>query len=457
MYGMPLSQALVFLVAVIVIIGATQWRHFHPFIVITVVAAVFGFIAGFPTSFLGKLFGTGFSEMFYSPGLVIVAAAFIASVAESTPASDRLIAAIDGCRRRWPWLGYNRIAAVLGLIAGIGASPAAAFALLTPALPTLGGTAQNRQGPTISLALAISASHGLLWLTPVPIAAAAIIGVQWSRVALFGLPLAVFVVAFGALFTRWSLPFTASLEVPATAPQPMTGQRRSGSAIGLVLAMGVPLLLLMVQSLGDMPSEPLGGGPAREFVIGIGRPLILFLAGVGIMVISNPRTGSSLLADVAWTTRVIANVSSILLVVCAAGGLQTLCQETGMAEMFADRLLGWHVDVFGSVLVAFLISAAIKTLQGSSLVAAITAAGMMQPMLAPPGPDGANAKALAALAVGAGAMTISHVNDEYFWLVTNSAGLPPLRGLTAFSAGTLLQGLIAATILLLLSVLISHT
>jgi GntP family gluconate:H+ symporter len=96
-------------------------------------------------------------------------------------------------------------------------------------------------------------------------------------------------------------------------------------------------------------------------------------------------------------------------------------------------------------------------LQGSSLVAAITAAGMMQPMLLPLGPDGANAKALAALAVGAGAMTISHVNDEYFWLVTNSAGLPPSRGLTTLSVGTLLQGLIAAAILLLLSVLISHT
>jgi GntP family gluconate:H+ symporter len=150
-------------------------------------------------------------------------------------------------------------------------------------------------------------------------------------------------------------------------------------------------------------------------------------------------------------------VSSILLIVCAAGGLQKLCQETGMAEMFADRLLEWHAGLFGTVLIAFLISAAIKTLQGSSLVAAITAAGMMQPMLLPLGLDGANAKALAALAVGAGAMTVSHVNDEYFWLVTNYAALPPLRGLTAFSIGTFLQGLIAAAVLLLLSVLISHT
>jgi len=91
------------------------------------------------------------------------------------------------------------------------------------------------------------------------------------------------------------------------------------------------------------------------------------------------------------------------------------------------------------------------------LVAAITAAGMMQPMLLPLGLDGANAKALAALAIGAGAMTISHVNDDYFWLVTHYARLAPLRGLGTLGLGTLLQGLIAAAALLLLSVLISHT
>ena len=98
-----------------------------------------------------------------------------------------------------------------------------------------------------------------------------------------------------------------------------------------------------------------------------------------------------------------------------------------MAEMLGERLLGWHVGAFGAVLIPFLIAAVIKTLQGSSLVAAITAAGMVQPLLVSLGLDGANGKALAALAIGAGAMTVSHVNDEYFWLVADRAGLTPLR------------------------------
>ncbi len=93
----------------------------------------------------------------------------------------------------------------------------------------------------------------------------------------------------------------------------------------------------------------------------------------------------------------------------------------------------------------------IKTLQGSSLVAAIAAAGMVQPILMPLGLDGDTGKALAALAVGMGAMTAAHINDEFFWLVSTTAGLRPLRGLAAITVGTLLQGFVGVAVLLLLS------
>jgi GntP family gluconate:H+ symporter len=80
---------------------------------------------------------------------------------------------------------------------------------------------------------------------------------------------------------------------------------------------------------------------------------------------------------------------------------------------------------------------------------------MMQTALLPLGLDNDSGKALATLAIGAGAMTFSHVNDEYFWLVTTSAGLRPLRAAAGFAGGTLLQGVLAATALLILSVWLS--
>jgi gluconate:H+ symporter, GntP family len=466
MYGMPIAQALVFVAAVIVIIAAIQWRQCHPFLTLVAVAAVFGFIAGFPTSILGRVFGTGFSDAIYSPGLIIVGAALIGGIAETTTASDRLWARIEGWRSKWPWLGGlganslggNGLAAVLGLIAGIGTSPAAAFALLMPLLRPIGGkTAQQREGATVTLGLVISASHGLVVLTPIPIAAAAIIDADWIRVALFGVPLAILVAAFGAIFSRWSSSAGHASETSAQSyPPPAPDRRGGGSALALCLAVLVPLGMLMFQSVGNIPSEPLGGGPTRELILGTGRPLILFLAGVGIMIIGQPRQGFGLVKDSAWTARVFGNVAGLLLIVCAAGGLQRLCQETGMATLLAEHVLDWQIGAM-SILVPFFVAAAMKTFQGSSLVAAITAAGMVQPLATALGLGGTNGKALAALAIGAGAMTVSHVNDGYFWLVVDRAGLAPLRGLTAFSLGTLLQGLLAAAVLLILSLLVGNT
>ncbi len=465
MSAMPLLHALVLLAAVIVLVVATR-RHLHPFLALVIVASGFGLAAGFSAGFLGKAFGSGFSQAIYSPGLVIVAAGFVAGVAESTAASARLMAKID----HWRWPGSTGKAALLGLIAGIGASPAAAFALLTPLVPAIGGgTAPKREAATIALALAISASHGLVLLAPVPIAAAAILGAEWGRVALFGLPLALLLVAFAAVLGRWLPVVAAASRPPIKEPHPGKDEldpseelRGSGSAIVLLLATAIPLLMLMVQSLGDIASEPLGGGPAREMILGLGRPLILFLVGVGIMIIGHWRPGLRLLTDSTWSGRILGRVSGVLMIVGAAGGLQRLCQDTGMAELIGERLLGWHVGGlgglggFGGLLVAFVIAALIKTLQGSSLVAAITAAGMVQPILLPLGLGGESAKALAALAIGAGAMTVAHVNDEYFWLVAVSAGLPPLRGLATVTIGTLLQGLAAVAALLMLSVLVSR-
>jgi gluconate:H+ symporter, GntP family len=208
-----------------------------------------------------------------------------------------------------------------------------------------------------------------------------------------------------------------------------------------------------VQSLGDIPSEPLGGGTARELVIGVGRPLVLLIAGIAIMVIGNARLAGRLIADDTWSTRVLGSSAVILLTVGAAGGLQRLCQETGMAELLGEQVAGWHLSGAGALLIAFLIAATVKTLQGSSLVAAITAAGIMQPLLIPLGLDAATARALATLAVGAGAMTASHINDDFFWLASLTSGMRPLRALGVLTAGTLLQGILAVVMLMIVAAL----
>jgi gluconate:H+ symporter, GntP family len=450
MSGMPLFDALLLLISVVVLV-ATPWRRLHPFLAIVAVATGFGLTAGFTIAFVGKAFGSGFAQAIASPGLVIVAAVLVLGLAEATGAAGWFAA----LAARWRSLGSTWLAALAGVIAGLAATPSTAFAVLTPLLRATGSEAPATNARPLTLALAISASHGLLLVSPVPIAAASILDAAWSRVFLFGLPLAALSVVVGTLWAHWLSAADGAPQPATPAPPAAMGKPSAWSATVLLVATIVPLLLLMVQSLGDIPGEPLGGGMAREAVIGVGRPLVLLVAGVGIMVIGNLRLGERLLTDAAWTTRILGNVAGPLLTVGAAGGLQRLCQETGMAELLGERLTSWHITGFAALLMVFLIAATIKTLQGSSLVAAITAAGIVQPLLIPLGLGGDNAKALAVLAVCAGAMTVSHINDEFFWLVSPSTGFRPLRAIGALAGGTLAQGVAVIAALLILAALVA--
>ena len=143
-----------------------------------------------------------------------------------------------------------------------------------------------------------------------------------------------------------------------------------------------------------------------------------------------------LLADTGW--------APLLLTVGAAGGFARVLDETGMAELLAEYVL----DPRLGLLVPFLAAATVKTLQGNSLSAVLTASGMVEPMLTALGLDSPTGRALAAAAAGAGSIAICHVNDPFFWIATHMAGVTPTRGLRLIGLGSAAVG---ATALLALS------
>ena len=197
MSDVPVADALIFLAAFVVLIAVTQSRRLHPFLAIALTAFLFALAVGLSGSLTGKTFGVGFSQSIWSPGLVIVAAAFVAGLAESSQASDRLMALVA----RWGWSGSAWIAAVPGFIAGFGfAGRGFRGRRRRWSVRSVAGASGQQRVSTV-LALAISASHGLVLFSPVVIAAVAILDVSWSQAALFGLPVAVLATAAGALWS----------------------------------------------------------------------------------------------------------------------------------------------------------------------------------------------------------------------------------------------------------------
>jgi GntP family gluconate:H+ symporter len=437
---MSLQQAVCLLVVLVVFVALTQRWRMQPFLALIIAGAGFGYAAGMATSQVGKAFGLGFQQGIATLGLIVVLGAMLTEVADATGASARIRAAARGWQRR------SLPLTLIGLIAGIASTPAAAFAVLSPLRRAIGGQAPR---PALALGLALSASHGLLLPAPVILAAVTILGADWSTALLYGLPAALVAALAGSLMARTAAADHDTLP-ETTEAMDATYHAPGRAALVLILVTAVLIGLLITQSLGDIASEPLGGGSNREFLIGLGRPLILLLVGVGAMLLLTwhwPRGG---LTEEGWPGRAIARVAGLVLTIGAAAGLSKLAQETGMAEMNAERLLGWNPGPSLVLVLPFSVAAIMKLLQGSSLVAAITAAGMMMELLAPLGLGDAPGRAFAALAIGAGAMTASHINDGLFWLVTDAARLRPGTALARFSLGTALQGAVALAALILL-------
>ena len=102
------------------------------------------------------------------------------------------------------------------------------------------------------------------------------------------------------------------------------------------------------------------------------------------------------------------------------------------------------------MLLPFVISAALKTAQGSSTVAIVTTAGILAPMLATLGLD----PALTAIAIGAGAMVVSHANDSYFWVVSQFSNMPVNTAYKVYTSATAVEGVVAIVAVLVMNLFI---
>ena len=377
--------------AVVAIVLAIQRLRLPAYLALMAVVVGYGIAAQMTFQSIGKAFGLGFVAALEQTGLLVMAASLVAALLRPQPLTPAS-------------------AAVAGILAGLGGSATSGLALLKPA------------GRAVTLALAILAVHALVAPSPLAVAAMSVMKANLATMLAFTVPVAAILVLVIFLLARH-----------------IDGLHGDLSWAWLVLA--VPIGLLVLQAIAQMPSEPLGKGGAREFYTGISRSLILAVLAIGLAVVLSRRWQPEKLADASW--------APLLLTVGAAGGLARVLDETGMAELLAEKAL--HPGL--GLLTPFLAAAIVKTMQGNSLSAVLTASGMVEPMLPALGLDSASGRALAAAAAGAGSIAICHVNDPFFWIAADIGKLSPGRALKLVSVGSLLVGLAALLLLGLLRVI----
>ena len=428
---MPELNAFYLLVAVILTVLVTEKFRAMPFLTLLLVTGLFGVAQGADSPWTAKEFNLGFSQNIAASGLLILAGAMIARLAHINAATAWWQARMsDGAR--------FGAAVIMALIAGLGGNPVSALAVLTPIIQA---SAAAKTRIALVASFAVNAGHGCLVPSPIPIAALAILGGDWVYGLMFGIPVAVAQTIVGVLLARRA----PLVEQGEEAPQ--NGSPRA--ALGVLLIIVVMIILIIGQSLGQNPAEPLGGGPIRENLLGLGRPMVMLWAGLGIALLAFGGFNRKTLSEDGWIAQAARSSMGVFLAVGAAGGFQMVLHNNGMAEILSERVIILS-PAFG-IAIPFLIALVNRSLQGLPLTAAITAAGMVQTLLVPLGLQSEAGRALAAIAIGAGAMAIPHMNDGYFWLASHLAGLRASQGLRRVTMGALIQGAVALVVLAVLT------
>ncbi|MBE6107931.1 MAG: GntP family permease [Erysipelotrichaceae bacterium] len=207
----------------------------------------------------------------------------------------------------------------------------------------------------------------------------------------------------------------------------------------------------------------IGGIPVTDIAGVIGSGFSGTFTSIGIVIIFGALIGSILEATGAalklaqsgmsgklydLTNDTLKTVGPILFVTAAGGVLGKIISSTSLIAFITEQ-----ADILQSIGIffPFLLAAILKSAQGSSTVAITTTAGIMAPLMAPLGMDSTIMAVLCVMAIGAGAMTVSHANDSYFWVVTNFGEMTPDQGYKTQTMTTLVQGVCSILFIFVLS------
>ncbi|NLE98296.1 MAG: GntP family permease, partial [Propionibacterium sp.] len=170
----------------------------------------------------------------------------------------------------------------------------------------------------------------------------------------------------------------------------------------------------------------------------LGTPVIALAAGM-LLAIVTLATSGKLDKFTDLTEDTLKVVGPILFITGAGGVLGRVIASTEMVPYITE-----NADVLASfgILFPFMLSALLKTAQGSSTVALVTTSGILAPMLPTLGLDTEPLMALTVMAIAAGSMTVSHANDSYFWVVTKFGGLTADQG---YKTQTVMTGILGVT------------
>jgi Gnt-I system high-affinity gluconate transporter len=393
------------------------------FIALVVVAILVGIAEGMPVASVVKSVETGVGSTLGSLSLILGFGAMLGNLVAVSGAAQRIT---YGLLNR---LGRSRVqwAVVLtGFIVGVPLFFSAGFVILIPIVFAIAASANlPLLYVGIPMAAALSVTHGFLPPHPAPTAIAVIFNADIALTLLYGIIIAIptIVVAgpmFGSMFRNvHTQPPKGMYE-----PKQFREEEMPGYGISLFTAL-VPVILMAAGAIAGLalPEED----PVRRVFGLIGDPIIALLISVLVAIFTlGIMRGKTMEEAMLVITDAITSIAMILLIIGGGGALKQVLVDSGVGDYITGLVTGTQLS---PLFLAWGIAALLRVCLGSATVAAITAAGIAAPMV---GTTGVNPE-LMVLAVGAGSIIFSHVNDPGFWIVKEYFNLSILQTIKTWS------------------------
>jgi len=391
--------------AIVALVLLVAWGKVHPFLGFILVSAGAALALGMPPEKVADAVRKGIGSALGGLAIVIIAGAMLGKLVVESGAAQRIAEALVVAfgRERMAWA-----MAATGFVVGIPLFYGVGFVLLVPII--FACVARYRLPPLVvglpALA-AMSVAHGLLPPHPAPAGLVRAFHADMGRTLLLGIVVAVpALVLAGPVFAR-----TLSA-IPARPLEGLSGEPLPEASLpGLVPSVITALLpaVLLVAAAGATWAAPEEGRWAAVIGFLSDADVVMIVALAVAALVLGVRRGRPFPAVMDTCTRAIGDVASILLMIGGSGAFKEVLVQTGVDGTIAAALARLPLD---PLLLGWLVTAAIRVCVGSATVAGLTAAGLLAPLVAAGGVD----PELMVLAIGAGSLALSHVNDGAFWM-----------------------------------------
>lgn len=432
------SSLLLILLAISISIGImivlNRFLNLHPFFGLIVSSLILGLIIGKPVSEILSAMQLGFGTLLQQIGFIVAIGSCLGMVMEKTGAMEIISRALIygfGTKRSVLAMSF------IGWMVGIPVFCDSGFIILSRLIPSI---AAQSSVPGASLALSLSSglysTHVLVPPTPGPLAAAATLGLsdhlgQVILITLIGsLPVAWVAYIFSIRAGRTIS--TASAEI-STAP--------IGRHIPLLRAL-LPLLLpILLITTATLPKTFGVTGLISDMVTTLGQPIVALLIGLVFSLTLMSKADRTQWPS--WISEALKDAGIILLITGAGGAFGFVIKSSGADLLLKDYLSTFETQGIIFLLAAYIIAAILKTAQGSSTSSLIITSALLSPLALSAGFDSPERLTFLMLAMGGGAMTVSHANDSYFWVVSQFGRISTRDIFRSFTFITFVQGITA--------------